>query len=630
MDLRQQLSRWAARKPDKAADTPASVSFTDASGGVASGPNARPWAAVQAFLSDAGSPRHALLIDGPWGVGKTHFQAAIMRVFGAGKVWLYVSLYGVSSKSDIDNAVFSALYPVLTGNGAAVVGALGNAALNFVNIELKIDPKALFDRKSIDVIVFDDLERSSLPAAELLGYINNYVEHEHEGLKVILLANMAEMADQVEFQRTREKVVGRTIRIEPDFKAAFPAFLKNVRDPEVRSQLAFKEDVFENRFLESKVGNLRLVQQAVSDIGRLAEVMEPTHRENTSLFSAVVELILILSIELRSGGIQVGEIVDRRNQWIHGAIANEANPIRRLSEKYPGAPLVEAPLSDDVLHSLLIDGVVDAERVKADLNQSRWFVSDQEAAWRRVWRSHELPDAIVEPAIEEMNQLYDTRGYHLAGEILHVLGQRLWLADIGRIPLTRAEVEIDGRAYIDAVRDAGVLEPHNRDDFIRNTGYDGLGYTQAETEEFRRLAAYLSDQRTVADQRRRPDQAAELFNELKGDFELFTRRILHNGGSDSRWSRTAILNHLDPEAVSGWLIEQHPAVQREVLMSLSIRYDHDALNRDLADERPWLDALRTTLERQSANLPPVARDRLVKNIKWFIAPKLDGAESEQQ
>ncbi len=629
MDLRQQLSRWAARKPENAADTSVSISFTDASVAVASGPNARAWAAVQAFLSDAGTPRHALLIDGPWGVGKTHFQAAIKRAFGAGKVWLYVSLYGVSSKSDIDNAVFSALYPVLTGNGAAVVGALGNAALSFVNVDLKIDPKAIFDRKAINVIVFDDLERSSLPASELLGYINSYVEHEHEGLKVLLLANLAEMPDQVEFQRTREKVVGRTIRIEPDFKAAFPRFLATVRDPEVRSQLACKEDVFHNRFQESKVGNLRLVQQAVSDIGRLAEVMESAHRENTGLFSAVVELILVLSIELRSGGIQVGDLFDRRNQWIHGSIANETNAIRRLSEKYPGAPLVEAPLSDDVLHSVLIDGVIDAERVRADLDQSRWFISEQEAAWRRVWRSHELPDAIVEAAIEEMNQTYDSRGYYQAGEILHVLGQRLWLADIGRIPLSRAEVEIEGRAYIDAVRDSGVLEPHNQDDFIRNSGYDGLGYTQVETEEFKRLAAYLSDQRTLADQRRRPEQAAELFEELKGDFELFTRRILHNGGADSRWSRTAILNYLDPDSVAVWLIEQHPAIQREVLMSLSIRYDHDALNRDLAAERPWLEALRITLERHSANLLPVARDRLVKNIRWFIAPKLDGGESEE-
>lgn len=529
----------------------------------------------------------------------------------------------MSSKADIDNAVFGALYPVLTGQGAAVVGALGVAALKFAKIDLRIDPKSLFDRKAIDVIVFDDLERSALPPAELLGYINGYVEHEHEGLKVLLLANVAEMPEQAEFHRTREKVVGRTIRLNPDFDAAFPGFITAVPDTDIRSRLSTEKELFRSRFQESKVGNLRLLHQAISDIGRLTEAMEPRHRENNELFRAVVELVLILSIELRSGSLGTGDLTDRRNQWIHGSISNQPNAIRQLSEKYPGVSIVEAPISDELLQSLLIDGVINADRVKAEMNQSRWFVDKHEAAWRRAWRAHELPDDAVEAAIDEMNERFKAHGFVIAGEILHVLGLRLWLSDIGRIPLSRDDVEAEGRAYIDAVRDSGLLEPPAQDDFIRHTGYGGLGYTQVQTEEFKRLAAHLSDQRVIADERRRPDQAADLFEELKTDFELFSRRILHNGGSDSRWFRTPILHHLDPEEFGGWLIDQHPALQREILMTISIRYDHDALNRNLAEERPWFMALRTELERRAVGLSNVARDRLTKNIGWFITPKLE-------
>jgi hypothetical protein len=599
---------------------------------LAEGPNARVWQAVDAFLSDAKSPRHALLIDGPWGVGKTHFYKAIELVFGAGKRWLYVSLYGVRDKRDIDRAVFAALYPSLSGKGAQVAGALAAAVLQRGGIDFKLDPATLMDRSAADVIVFDDLERAGLGATELLGYINTYVEHEHDGLKVILLANVAELVDVAGFQRTREKVIGRTLRLAPDFDAAFDAFIADLPSAGSGGVLRGGRERIRTLHKQSGTSNLRVLHQTVRDFARLADALEPHHRENLRAMRSLVDLVFVLAMEFHSAGIEATELDDRRNQWIRGVVAEgQPTAIRRLSEKYLDAGLIETPISDEALRDLLIDGVVDEQRVRSDLDRSRWFLTEEEVAWRVVWRAFELPDAMVEPAIDEMNRVWAEHGYVRAGEILHVLGLRLWLSDIDRIPMNRADVEADGRRYIDTVRDSGALEAVGADHIDRVMvlrSHGGLGYMERETDAFRRLADYLSEQRVVADDRRRPAQAAELFEELKASPDLFSRRILSNGGEDSRWSQIALLHHLDPAEFAHWLAEQDPAIQRETLTSLSVRYDFAALEQHLAEERPWLESLRDQLVRIAAESRPVARDRLTKNVAWYLAPVLDGRQAE--
>lgn len=599
---------------------------------LADGPNARVWQAVAAFLSDAKSPRYALLIDGPWGVGKTHFYRALETTFGTGKRWLYVSLYGVRDKRDIDRAVFAALYPSLSGKGAEVAGALASAVLQRGGLDLKLDLTSVLDRSAADVIVFDDLERTKLGPTELLGYINTYVEHEHDGLKVILLANVAEFDDAAGFQRTREKVIGRTLRLAPDFDAAFDSFVADLPATGSGGLLSGRRERIRALHALSGTNNLRVLHQAVRDFARLADALEPLHRENSAAMGVLVDLVFVFAIEFHSAGIAAEELGDRRTQWIRGVVAEgQPTTIRRLSDKYLDASLIETPISDEALRTLLVDGVVDEQGVRSDLGRSRWFLTEEEAAWRRVWRAFELPDPIVEPAIDEMNKVWGEHGYVRAGEILHVLGLRLWLAEIGRLPMDRAAAEADGRRYIDALRDSGALEAIDADHVSRVMvlrSYGGLGYTERESDDFRRLADYLSEQQVVADDQRRPAQAAELFEELKGSPALFSRRILSNGGEDSRWSQIALLQHIDPAAFAEWLTRQDPAIQRETIASLSARYDFAALDQHLAEERSWLEALRERLALIADASGPIARDRVMKNIAWYLNRVLDGDPGE--
>lgn len=587
------------------------------------GPNERAWSSVDTFVSQSGSPRYALLIDGPWGVGKTHFQQAIQQHFGADKIWLYVSVYGLSSKAEIDKAVFTALYPQLSGDGAKVVGAIGKAALSFANIDLNIDLQAIMDRKSIDVIVFDDVERSALPPGEILGYLNNFVEHEHDGLKVILIANVEAMAQNPEFAHTREKVIGRTVRLKPDIDAALQRFVAGTAEDE-REILSAASDQFKTRFLQSEVNNLRILHQAIWDAARITAAMSQEQRANAPLLKSVFDLVIILSIELRTHGIREDDLSNRRPRWNRAVAGVEGDAFRRLAEKYPGADIAATPISDSTLRSLLLDGVVDPELVRQELDRSRFMHAEREPEWRIVWRAHELPDSIVEPAIDEMIARWNSRDYLDYGEILHVFGLRLWLSEIGRISQDAADLEAEARGYVDDLLEAGTLPAVDRGAFMHPTGHGGYGFMKADSENFRSLRVYLHEKQIEGDRQRLPASARGLIEEMRVNPSLFARRIVSAGGDDATWARIPILMHFDAEEFVNWLLEQDPSRQREVFMAISARYDYDLLNRELAEEREWLGSVRLKLAERSNTLTPVARDRVRNNVKWFIAPRLDG------
>ena len=159
---------------------------------------------------------YAILITGCWGSGKTHFISQYMGGKKVHKVrdWLmdsvnrtvvYISLFGVKSRNDIENRIFEVLHPhlketedsYLAQSGMSLIKALasltpitkdlGNYACNAINLFNKsLCEKAKRSKKGL-VVVFDDVERTDMDSPELLGYINEYVEH--LGVSCILLAD---------------------------------------------------------------------------------------------------------------------------------------------------------------------------------------------------------------------------------------------------------------------------------------------------------------------------------------------------------------------------------------------------------------------------------------------------------
>jgi hypothetical protein len=122
-------------------------------------------------------PKYAVLVNGPWGIGKTYLVIEFLR--RAFPVTddeqrprpVYVSLYGLSSLSEIDNALLRAMYPLLGYKATKIGGRVTQAPVN-------LNLTDILDKSGAALYVFDDLERCVADLNSVLGYINQFVEHD--------------------------------------------------------------------------------------------------------------------------------------------------------------------------------------------------------------------------------------------------------------------------------------------------------------------------------------------------------------------------------------------------------------------------------------------------------------------
>ncbi|WP_346880583.1 P-loop NTPase fold protein [Clostridium sp. UBA3061] len=152
--------------------------------------------------------KQAVLIDGEWGSGKTFFveeklQSRLNEELSENSIF-YISLYGLDNFAQIMDEIYSIAFEDYfdkklgdgkgekLGKGLKFTSKILSVGLKHFNIDSK-DLPSLSDIKQIKdtIIIFDDLERCNIDVNQLLGFINNLVEHNN--IKVILIANQTEI-----------------------------------------------------------------------------------------------------------------------------------------------------------------------------------------------------------------------------------------------------------------------------------------------------------------------------------------------------------------------------------------------------------------------------------------------------
>lgn len=169
---------------------------------------------IERYLADT-SYNYAVMIDGDWGCGKTFFVknglskaiAEHEKESEKPRKAVYISLYGHKTILDIQDAIAIQLHFVsgsekrfwsklgkkrVVGNGVHSAITLAKAARDIFapgTSVFEIEEPWL-DLASC-IFIFDDVERCNCPLNEVFGFINGLVEH--EGVKVILVANEKEI-----------------------------------------------------------------------------------------------------------------------------------------------------------------------------------------------------------------------------------------------------------------------------------------------------------------------------------------------------------------------------------------------------------------------------------------------------
>lgn len=288
------------------------------------------------YLNEEQSPDYAVLITGCWGSGKTYF---IRQYLGGDrkeiKDWLtdcvkytvvYVSLFGLKNRDEIDKKIQEVFRPKLglrklfchpnavslVGNLAVVaVGAkIGTAAIaagapaasvvlpaaiatgRAVGESLKFFSNDFLKKIRIDkknykklVVVFDDVERADMPLPELLGYLNDYVEHLH--VPCILLADKDRWEEAQKCQEdkstlhhlssTKEKVIGKEFQIQTTFDDVWNSWFNeghHVLSDEIYLFLKNYRDSVASVFDASKIPNFRSLKHTLFDMQRFVKNIE--------------------------------------------------------------------------------------------------------------------------------------------------------------------------------------------------------------------------------------------------------------------------------------------------------------------------------------------------------------------
>lgn len=255
----------------------------------------------------------AIMLTAPWGTGKSYYiRNDLSRFLEENKLsYAVVSAYGLSSIADINKELFLeikfqktkrqckwlATFGKTIATGAVGIGKTLLKNIAHIDIDFDLSEpnyKKLYDLVNLKdkLIIFEDIERSSVDIIEFLGYVNSLVEQ--DGVKVLLVANEQEflkttdsdsqLSNQrdknkepsytprsIEYLRKKEKTISDTIIFEIDKKEALRSIIKLFFADNLSETLITEENIVDIIKVMSSVksDNLRAVMfacQKTSDI----------------------------------------------------------------------------------------------------------------------------------------------------------------------------------------------------------------------------------------------------------------------------------------------------------------------------------------------------------------------------
>jgi hypothetical protein len=555
---------------------------------------------------------HAVLIDAPWGAGKTYFiksylesrdTAARKTTEFTGAPFLYASLFGVSGIEEVREQFFIQAHPALSSGPAKIVGTVFAGLLKkHAGVELKADDVKGNLRLEAKVLVFDDLERAAMPLVDALGMINSFVEH--GDYKIIVIANQAEVQPEtrVAYERQREKVIGRTLTIRADPAVVLDKLISEMRYPEAKTAAEANRDLIVRTFEASGLQNLRSLRAAIADFDRLIGALDPKLTTSAEAMRRLLSYVVATEIELRTGLTRRELDALMSIRIAYGALKPSETPeiqkAETLQAKYPDVEWRDPIIPAKTLADYLVTGVIDVDAANQAILMHPLIAEPTAVpAWRRLiaWQLRGA-DAYQDDRRDVLRALVDHEIVE-PGEICHVVGIALWLETMGAPLLT--DVDADMRRYIDDIEKAGTLKPNRYifNDRGFSDSWGGYGFCLADDPRFGPIKAYLHDavmrvfgpeMKTAApalmDQLRQPGNEGE---------------ALYDGQlQEGHYGGIAILHHVAVKDFADLLID-NGRLNRPLFAALVRRYHNWATEKELLLERPWLDALRSELDARA-------------------------------
>ncbi len=328
---------------------------------------------------------YAIMINGEWGSGKTHFwnnkvrnKIESLQLNGRKYSTIYMSLYGISNLEDISKKIFiettqlmdKNLKKYMDSHGQTTIPEYAKTGLDMANFfgvtknGEKIDYGEFFATNN-KILCFDDLERANVDVIDILGYINNFVEHDH--IKTIIICNEKELstklkssnlemktfiatylldkegnllqtdkpmvekiADKIEYvfdkandyERIKEKLIGETFEYAPKFNYIINGLLMRFEnDKDLITFLRQHTNLITNTFMKSGTRNLRILKHALNDFKKVFENVNKAYpNTNLRVLQTMLIFTIAVSFEIKSGKITKDKFININSNEEYKAI----------------------------------------------------------------------------------------------------------------------------------------------------------------------------------------------------------------------------------------------------------------------------------------------------------------------
>jgi hypothetical protein len=576
-------------------------------------------------------PGYGLLITGAWGSGKTH---QIKNILTESEIY-YISLFGTQTTEEVYAAVYAKMFPLKAFAKGAADKTDGTevefpfAKINLGGIVSGIANALLREQVNTDrILVFDDLERSSIPTKDLLGVFNKYVEH--HGCRVVVIAHDEKIS--ADLQDTKEKVFGQTIEVTPQISDAFDSFTERLKNQETRNTIQLMKSDILNIFQQSETYSLRILRHTIEDLDRLFKILSQSHKSNNAAMRELSFLFFATSLEVRSGRLKETDLIGRDQSIIRSQMQRarqkenlDIPSIYTANNRYDSIDLGNQIIKDQALINILIKGNYIESEIHDSLNESLHFVkADDLPPWLVFMKFDEISDNQSNAAAEKLIAQFKEREIDNFGELLHLFALRFLLSDMEMIPADFKQTEIDCKKYLDDLLAQDRLQSNLNSTNVFGAefshGYNGYSFWIQDNyrTHFNNVVEHLTTSRSLAAKKLFPTLAEDLLNLVKTDGAEFARKISHTFSGNNTYARIDILPFIDPsDFVQEWM-GSAPQNWQYISRGLEQRYIGGELQNILKSEKKWLQDVTALLDREHKKAKGIRKKRIERILPTLV------------
>lgn len=587
-------------------------------------------AAVRALheYAEIKKPRYAFMIEAPWGAGKTHLVKREFKEALSSDNARYVTLNGVSDQRSFRRALLAASSEAkliaAAGKLGDTIGGIAKAG-NIGSLVQDVVEKRMIDSLP-ELLIFDDVERCEMTPGELLGLINEFVEHQAKNVVLCAFIERNDVDTQPtkrdDFLSRKEKVVGRTVKIVADAHSALPEFISAMPDGHGKQWLQSNEGLVLEVFSSATHSNLRVLRQCLHDCGRVIDILDEDLRISTDAMIRFVRTYLALGMAVATGEISSKHLRDRCNyrSVVKPEGEEEAHPLFNCFERHPQAEIFAGnaasilPLELGV--SLIGIGYEKPEEINAALRATGQFVGDKSIPlWARFVNWRLMPHDDLESTFQEAQSFIFESSKIEAGPFLHVAHDLISIAEYGAGNGAETAKKIEDQ--IEELSKSNGIPPamHGRDygwnDEMGRFSFGGYAFEPNDLTK--PIIERMRNAQFRAFEKLRANEAERLLGLLQDDLDAFGRELSWNNGGSSYY-QTAILHEIDAdrfaEVVFGYVTSGKFEAMGDQLRALADRHRPNRLSEELG----WAKSVKAKLEKLAEQAGQLERARM----DWFF------------